>query len=86
MMSSEVGGFGLPSLKRHGTGAPLAPVTTTPWMENAPATQAMMMVPPQMATPWLYCPPFQAMPHSSGWRQQAQTHAQQPTTKQEAAP
>jgi hypothetical protein len=39
-------GFGLPSPRRRGTGALLAPITTTPWMENSPATQATMMVPP----------------------------------------
>jgi hypothetical protein len=32
------GGSGLPSPRRYGTGALSAPVTTTPWMENALAT------------------------------------------------
>jgi hypothetical protein len=45
MASSGEGGSDLPSPRRCGTGASPAPVTTTPWMENASATQAMMMVP-----------------------------------------
>jgi hypothetical protein len=44
-VSSREGRFGLPSPRRRGTGASLAPVTTTPRMENAPAAQAMMTVP-----------------------------------------
>jgi hypothetical protein len=48
-MSSREGGFSLPSLRRCDTGAPPAPVTTTPWMENAPTTQATMTVPPWTA-------------------------------------
>jgi hypothetical protein len=43
--SSREGGFGLPSPRRHGTGLPPTPVTTTPRMENALATQATMTVP-----------------------------------------
>jgi hypothetical protein len=49
--SSGEGGFNLPSPRRHGMGAPLAPITTTPWMENAPITQAMTTVPPWIAVP-----------------------------------
>jgi hypothetical protein len=49
--SSEEGGFGLPSPRRCGTGAPPALVTTTSWMENNSATQAMMTVPLWMAAP-----------------------------------
>jgi hypothetical protein len=37
------GGSGLPSPRRHSTGAPPTPVATSPCMENASATQAMMM-------------------------------------------
>jgi hypothetical protein len=48
---SGEGSSGLPSPRRRGKGAPFAPFTTTPWMENAPATQAMMMVPPRTAAP-----------------------------------
>jgi hypothetical protein len=48
---SEEGGFGLPSPRRSGTGAPHAPVTTTPWIENAPATQATTMVPSRTVAP-----------------------------------
>jgi hypothetical protein len=39
------GSFDLPSPKRCGMGASLAPVTTTPQMENALVAQAMMTVP-----------------------------------------
>jgi hypothetical protein len=42
--SRAEGGSGLPSPRRHGTGAPPTPAPTTSWLENAPATQAMMMV------------------------------------------
>jgi hypothetical protein len=52
MTSSGEGGFGLPSPKRRGTGAPPAPVTTTPWMENAPVTQAAMTIPPWTTVLW----------------------------------
>jgi hypothetical protein len=43
--------FGLPSPRRRGTGASLAPITTMPWMEKAPATQATMTVSPRMVVP-----------------------------------
>jgi hypothetical protein len=49
--SSGEGGFNLPSPRRHDMGALLAPITTTPWMENAPITQAMTTVPPWIAVP-----------------------------------
>jgi hypothetical protein len=49
MASSREGGFVLPSPRRHGIGAPPAPITTTPWMENAPATLATTTVPPWTA-------------------------------------
>jgi hypothetical protein len=48
---SGEGSFGLPSPRMCGTGALLAPITITPQMENAAATQATMMVPPRMAVP-----------------------------------
>jgi hypothetical protein len=51
MVSSREGGSGLPSPRRHGTGALPAPIITTPRMENALATQAMTIVPPRMAAP-----------------------------------
>jgi hypothetical protein len=38
--SSGQEGFNHPSPRRHGTGAPPAPITTTPWMENTLASQA----------------------------------------------
>jgi hypothetical protein len=53
MASSGEGSFSLLSPRRRGTGASLAPITTTPWMENAPASQAMMTVLTWMAAPRL---------------------------------
>jgi hypothetical protein len=49
--SSGEGGSALFSPRRCGTGPSSAPITTTPWMENAPGAQAMMMLPQQMAAP-----------------------------------
>jgi hypothetical protein len=51
MVSSGDRGFGLPSPRRRGMGVSVAPIQTTPWMENAPATQATTMVPPWMVVP-----------------------------------
>jgi hypothetical protein len=51
--SSKEGGSSLPSPRRHGTVAPPALVTSTPRLENASDTQAMMTVPPQAAAPQL---------------------------------
>jgi hypothetical protein len=51
--SSEEGSFGLHSPRRRYTGALLALTTTTPWMENALATQVTMMVTPWTVAPWL---------------------------------
>jgi hypothetical protein len=51
MLSSRDGGFGLPSPRRCSMGASLAPITTMPWMENAPAVQVMRAVPPWTAVP-----------------------------------
>jgi hypothetical protein len=48
---SGEGSFGLPSRRRRGTGALHAPVTTTLWMENTLAAQAMMMVHLRTAAP-----------------------------------
>jgi hypothetical protein len=45
------GSFNHPSPRRRSTGASLAPATTTPCKENAPATQATLMFPPWMAVP-----------------------------------
>jgi hypothetical protein len=39
------GSFSLPSPRRRDTGASLTQITTTLWMENAPAAQAMTMTP-----------------------------------------
>jgi hypothetical protein len=47
--SSGEGGSNLPSPKRHDTGAPPTPITTTLWLENASATQSMTTVPPRKA-------------------------------------
>jgi hypothetical protein len=52
MTSSREGGSGLPYPRRHDTGDLPAPVTAKLWMEDAPATQAMMMVPPRALEPW----------------------------------
>jgi hypothetical protein len=52
-VSSEEGGFSLPSPKKCGTRVPPAPVKATPWMEHAPATQATMTVPLRATVPWL---------------------------------
>jgi hypothetical protein len=51
MVPRGEGSFGLPSPRWHGIGALLAPVTTTPQMENTPAAQATTMVLLWMATP-----------------------------------
>jgi hypothetical protein len=53
MTSSGEGDSGLPSSRRHGTGTPPAPMATTPWLEDAQATPAMMTVPPRALAPWL---------------------------------
>jgi hypothetical protein len=45
------GSFDLPSPRRCGMGASLAPITTSLWKENALAAQATMMVPPQTVAP-----------------------------------
>jgi hypothetical protein len=45
------GTISLPSPRRHNMRASLAPATTTPWMENAPAIQAMTTV-----LPWTVAP------------------------------
>jgi hypothetical protein len=45
MASGGEGGLGLLSPRRHDTGAPPAPFTTPPLMENAPATKAMTTAP-----------------------------------------
>jgi hypothetical protein len=78
--SSGEGGSGLPSPRRRGTGAPPAPVTTTPWMENAPTTWAITTVRPWSAAPR----PNTDLPSEQG--KQAQAHTQQPNAEQEAAP
>jgi hypothetical protein len=52
MVPSGEGCFGLLSPRRRGTGALLAPITTTPQMENALVAQATTTVPPWMAAPW----------------------------------
>jgi hypothetical protein len=71
--SSRERGFGFPSPRRHGVGALPAPVRTTPWMKNALAAQAMMMVLPQTVA-LRHWPPLQAMVCSLGG-QRAPAHA-----------
>jgi hypothetical protein len=43
--SSGEGGSAHSSPRRHDMGALLAPVTTTPWLEDTPTTELVMMVP-----------------------------------------
>jgi hypothetical protein len=52
MVSSREESFDLPIYRRHGTVAPPAPIATTPWPKDTPASQTMMMVPLQTLTPW----------------------------------
>jgi hypothetical protein len=74
--SSGERGFGLPSPRRHGMGAPPTPITTTPWMENTPPTQDMTTVPSWMAALWPDTSiPFEKCRACQG-RQQAHDHAQ----------
>jgi hypothetical protein len=85
MVSSREGDSSLPSLGRCGTGALPTPITTMPWMENAPAIQVMMMVPPWTAAPQ----PDTRLPFEQ-WcarqeGQRAQARAWQPSAKQKAA-
>jgi hypothetical protein len=75
-----------PSPRRRNTGASLTPTATTPWMENAPAMQAMMMVPPCMTTLWLETNLPVERRHDCHEGQQAQARAWHPTTEQEAVP
>jgi hypothetical protein len=51
MASSGEGSSNLPISWRHGTGAPPTPITATTWLEDAPTTQTMTMVPPWTLTP-----------------------------------
>jgi hypothetical protein len=85
MASRREGGSGLPSLRRHGTGDPPAPVTATPYIENALTTQAMKVVPLRMMTSRsdTCLPSEQQGAHQRG--QRAQARARQPTTEQEAS-
>jgi hypothetical protein len=80
--SSGEGSFGLPSPRSRGTGAPPAPIATTPWMENAPATRAMIMVPPQTVASRLDIGlPFEQR-HAHRERQQAQAMLRNPSPSQ----
>jgi hypothetical protein len=85
MVSSREGDSSLTSLGRCGTGALPTPITTMPWMENAPAIQVMMMVPPWTAAPQ----PDTRLPFEQ-WcarqeGQRAQARSWQPSAKQKAA-
>jgi hypothetical protein len=62
MASSGEGGFDLPSSRRHGMGAPPDPIATTPWLEEAPTTQAMTTIPPRALASW----PNTGLPSSDG--------------------
>jgi hypothetical protein len=46
------GSSGVPASRRHSMGPPPAPIVTTPWLEDAPNTHTMMMVPSQTLVPW----------------------------------
>jgi hypothetical protein len=49
--SSEEGSSGLPTSRRHNTGASPAAIATTAWPEDTPTTQTMMTVPPCTLAP-----------------------------------
>jgi hypothetical protein len=51
MASSGEASSGLPASRRHGTGAPPAPIATIPWPEDTLCTQTMTMVLPQTLSP-----------------------------------
>jgi hypothetical protein len=51
MASSGEDSSGLSASQRYITRAPPAPITTTPWPEEASTTQTMMTVPPWTLTP-----------------------------------
>jgi hypothetical protein len=73
--SSREGGFSLPSPRRCGMVAPPAPITTTPWTENTPATQAMTTVSPWTTAPWSDTGLRFEQRHTHQGRQQAQARA-----------
>jgi hypothetical protein len=73
------------SSPRCGTGVPPTPVTTTPWMENAPAAQALMTV-----LLWVVAPGLDIGIPFEQWRthhegQRAQTRTRRLSAEQEAA-
>jgi hypothetical protein len=49
--SRREGSFSLPVSQRHGMWALPNPIATTPWLEDAPSTEAMTMVPPRTFAP-----------------------------------
>jgi hypothetical protein len=73
--SSREREFGLPSPRWHSIWAPPAPVTTTPWTENALATQALMTIPPRMAALRLDTGLPIEQCHTHHERQQARAHS-----------
>jgi hypothetical protein len=46
------GRIGLPSPRRHSTGAPPNPTTNISWPESILTTKATLTIPPLQATPW----------------------------------
>jgi hypothetical protein len=78
--------FGLPSPMKRDTGASLAPVTTTPWMENTPAAQATMMVPLWTATPRSETSLPSERCHTRHGKQQTKARARQPIAEPGATP
>jgi hypothetical protein len=85
-VSGREGSFDLPSTRRRSAGAPLALAVTTPWMENAPTTQAATMVPSRMVAPWLETNLLIERCHTHHRGQQVQACARHPTVEQEAVP
>jgi hypothetical protein len=78
------GGSDLPFSQRHGTRAPPAPLTTTLWLEDVPAIQAMTMVPPWELAPRLDTGlPLKRL-HASRYGQLERAHTQEANTKCEA--
>jgi hypothetical protein len=63
MASSGDEGFGLPSPRRCSMRTSPAPITTTPWMENALAALVTTTAPPRTVAPWLIASlPFKRKP------------------------
>jgi hypothetical protein len=62
MALSKEGSSDLSASRRHSTGASLAPIATTPWLENTAAIQTMTIV-----SPWTLAPWTETKPHLERW-------------------